>query len=97
MECPTVVYIRPRGNPIIFIDHLLISLAFLHLGDTACNTPYTDPPQEVGYYASPSGLNLQKIICLSLSCVQHEPLSYNQQHRPTQKHHKGNPGCAVGL
>jgi hypothetical protein len=97
MECPTVVYIRPRGYPIIFIGHRPISLAFLHLGDIACNPPHIDPSHEVGYYAFSSGLNLQKIVCLSLSCVQHEPLSYNQQHRPTQKHRKGNPGCAVGL
>jgi hypothetical protein len=88
---------KAQGNPIIFIPHLLISLAFLHSGGTTCNTLHTDPPQEVGYYASPSGPNLQKIISLSLSCVSHEPLNYNQQHRPTQKHHKGNPGCAVGL
>jgi hypothetical protein len=85
------------GNPIILIDQLLVSLAFLHSGDTTCNPPHTDPPQKVGYYASPNGPNLQKIVCLSLSYVQHEPLSYNQQHRPTQKHHKGNPRCAVGL
>jgi hypothetical protein len=65
-ECPTVVYIRPKGYPIIFIDHLPISLAFLHSGDIACNPPHTDPPQEVGYYASPSGPNLQKIVSLSL-------------------------------
>jgi hypothetical protein len=33
-ECPTVVYIRSRGNPITFI-----SLTPLHLGDATCNTP----------------------------------------------------------
>jgi hypothetical protein len=56
-----VVYIRPRGNPTIFIE-----LALLHSGDTTCNTPHTDPSQEVGYYASQSDPNLQKIV--SLSC-----------------------------
>jgi hypothetical protein len=25
-----------------------------------------------------------------------EPSSYDQGHRPTQKHHENNPGCAVG-
>jgi hypothetical protein len=66
MEHPTVEYIRPRGYPIISIDHLPISLAFLHSGDFACNPPHKDPLQEVGYYASPSGTNLQKIACPSL-------------------------------
>jgi hypothetical protein len=56
-SAPTVVYIRPRGNPIIH-SHLLISLAFLHSGDIACNPPHIDPPQKVGYYASPSIPNL---------------------------------------
>jgi hypothetical protein len=56
------VYIMPRGNPIIFI-----SLAFLHSGDATCNTPHTDPSQEVGYYTSQSGPNLQKSVSLSLS------------------------------
>jgi hypothetical protein len=55
-----VVYIKPRGNPIIFI-----SLALLHLGDTTCNTPHTNPSQEVGCYTSQSGPNLQKIVSLS--------------------------------
>jgi hypothetical protein len=68
MECPTVVYIRPRGYPIISIDHLPISLAFLHSGDLACNPSHIDPPQEVVYYASLSGTNLQKIACPSLVC-----------------------------
>jgi hypothetical protein len=54
------------GEPHHFHSHLLISLAFLYLGDTTCNTPHIDPPQEVGYYASSSGLNLQKIVSLSL-------------------------------
>jgi hypothetical protein len=65
-----VVYIRPRGSPIIFIPstYLSTSLAFLRSGDTTCNTPHTDPHQEVGYYASQSGPNLQKITCLYLSC-----------------------------
>jgi hypothetical protein len=40
--------------------------------------------------------NLQKIAYFSFSCSKHEPLSYNQQYRPTQKHRKGIPGCAVG-
>jgi hypothetical protein len=75
--------------PIISIDDLPISLVFLHSEDITCNPPHIDPPQEVGYYASLSGPNLQKINCLSLSRVQHEPLSYNQQHRPTQKYRKG--------
>jgi hypothetical protein len=66
MECPTVEYIRPRGYPIISIDHLPISLAFLHSGDFTCNPPHKDPHQEVGYYASPSGPNLLKIDCPSL-------------------------------
>jgi hypothetical protein len=66
MECPTVEYIRPRGYPIISIDHLPISLAFLHSGDFTCNPPHKDPPQEVGYYTSPSGPSLQKIACPSL-------------------------------
>jgi hypothetical protein len=60
------MYIRPRGYPIISIDHLPISLAFLHSGDLACNPPHIDPPQEVGYYASLSGPNVQKIACPSL-------------------------------
>jgi hypothetical protein len=59
------MYIRPRGNPIIFI----ISLALLHSGDATSNTPHIDPSQEVVYYASQSGPNLQKIACLSLSLV----------------------------
>jgi hypothetical protein len=67
--------------------HLLVSLVSLHSGDTTCNTPHTDPPQDIGYYASPSGSNLQKIAYLSLVLP---------AHRPTQKHLKGNPGCAVG-
>jgi hypothetical protein len=58
-----VEYIRLRGYPIISINHLPISLAFLHSGDFTCNPPHKDPPQEVGYYASPSGPNLQKISC----------------------------------
>jgi hypothetical protein len=66
MECHTVVYIRPRGYPIICVDHLPISLAFLHSGDLACNPPHIDPSQEVGYYASLSGPNLQQIACPSL-------------------------------
>jgi hypothetical protein len=53
-----VEYIRPRGYPIISIDHLLNSLAFLHTGDFSCNLPHKDPHQEVGYYASQSGPNL---------------------------------------
>jgi hypothetical protein len=53
-----VEYIRPRGYPIISIDHLPISLAFLRSRDFTCNPPHKDPPQEVGYYASPSGPNL---------------------------------------
>jgi hypothetical protein len=65
MECPTVVYIRPKGYPIIFIDHRPISLAFLHPRDIACNPPHIDPPQKVGYYASLSGPNPQKIVSLS--------------------------------
>jgi hypothetical protein len=65
-SAPTVEYIRPRGYPIISIDHLPISLAFLHSRDLTCNPPQIDPPQEVGYYASPSGLNLQKISYPSL-------------------------------
>jgi hypothetical protein len=58
---------KAQGKPIIFIPDLLISLANLHSGDTTCNPPHTDPPQEVGYYTSPSDPNLQKIVCLSLS------------------------------
>jgi hypothetical protein len=50
--------IRPRRYPIISINHLLISLAFLQTGDFSCNLPHKDPHQEVGYYASPSGPNL---------------------------------------
>jgi hypothetical protein len=61
-----VVYIRPMGYPSISIDHLPISLAFLHSGDLVCNPSHIDPSQEVGYYASLSGLNLQKITCPSL-------------------------------
>jgi hypothetical protein len=38
---------------IISIVHLPISLAFLHSGDFTVNPPHKDPPQEVGYYASP--------------------------------------------
>jgi hypothetical protein len=53
-----VEYIRPRGYPIISIDHLLISLASLHSGDFTCNPTLKDPLQEVGYYSSPSGPNL---------------------------------------
>jgi hypothetical protein len=55
------VYIRHRGNPIIFI-----LLAPLHSGDATCNAPHIDLSQEVGYYASQSGPNLLKIVCLSL-------------------------------
>jgi hypothetical protein len=61
-----VVYIRPRGYPIISIDHLLISLAFLHSRDFVCNPPHIDPSQEVGYYTSLSSPNLHKITCPSL-------------------------------
>ena len=96
-EVPNNRVYKAQGVPHHFHSHLPISLASLHPGDIACNPPHIDPHQEVGYYASPSGPNLQKIVCLSVSCIQHEPLSYNQQHRPTQKHRKGNPGCAVGL
>jgi hypothetical protein len=53
-----VEYIRHRGYPIISIDHLPISLAFLHSGDFTCNPPHKDPHQELGYYASLSSLNL---------------------------------------
>jgi hypothetical protein len=36
-------------------------------------------------------------IRLSLSLVpKREPSSYDPRHRPTQKHHEGTPGCAVG-
>jgi hypothetical protein len=38
--------------------------------------------------ASPSCPNLHKIVC-HLSWIPHEPLSYSQQHRPTQKDHEG--------
>jgi hypothetical protein len=39
-ECPTVVYIRPRGDPIIFM-----SLAPLHSRNTTCkHTTHTKPP-----------------------------------------------------
>jgi hypothetical protein len=62
-SAPTVVYIRPRGTP----PFSSISSVFLHSGDATCNKPHTDPPQEIGYYASQSGPNLQKITCLSLS------------------------------
>jgi hypothetical protein len=68
MECPTVEYIRPRGYPIISIDHIPILLAFLHSGDFTCNPLHKDPPLEVGYYTSLSGSNLQKIACPSLVC-----------------------------
>jgi hypothetical protein len=74
-----VEYIRPREYPSISIDHLPISLAFLHSGDLTCNPPHIDPPHEVGYYASQNSLNLQKIACPSLV----------HQHCPTQKHRKG--------
>jgi hypothetical protein len=67
MECPTVMYIRPRGYPFISIDHLPISLAFLHSGHFACNPPHIDPSQEVGYYASLGSPNLQKIDCPSFA------------------------------
>jgi hypothetical protein len=88
-ECPTVEYIRPGGTlSFPSIDHLPISLAFLHPVDFPCNLLHKDPHQEVGYYTSPSGPNLQKIVC-RLSCVPHEPLSYSQQHRPIQKHREG--------
>jgi hypothetical protein len=66
MECPTVVYIRPRGYPIISIKHLPISLAFLHPGDLTYNPPHIGPSQEVGYYTPLSGPNLQKIVWPSL-------------------------------
>jgi hypothetical protein len=53
-ECPTVVYIRPRGTP-----SFSSQLAPLHSGNTTCkHTTHTKPPQEVGYYASQSGPNL---------------------------------------
>jgi hypothetical protein len=66
MECPTVKYIRPRGYLIISIDHLPMSLAFPHSGDFACNPLDKDPSQKVGYYASLSGPNLEKIAFPSL-------------------------------
>jgi hypothetical protein len=72
-ECPTVMYIRPRGNPIIFI-----SLASLHSGDTTCkHTIHIKPHQEIGYYALQSGSNLQKIARLSL------PRAHDTNHRVT--------------
>jgi hypothetical protein len=62
---PTVEYIRPSRYPIISIDNLLAPLAFLHSGDFTYNPPHKDPPKDVGYYAYPSGPNLQKIACPS--------------------------------
>jgi hypothetical protein len=53
-----MVEYKAQGYPIISVDHLPISLAFLHSGDLAFNPPHIDPPQEVGYYASQSGPNL---------------------------------------
>ncbi|KAL5663299.1 hypothetical protein ACJX0J_023407, partial [Zea mays] len=47
---------------------------------------------EVGYYASPSGPNLYKIV-YRLSCALHEPSSYSQQHRPIQKRLEGFYTC----
>jgi hypothetical protein len=90
-KCPTIRYIRPRGHPIknrSFISHTLSSLAFSILENSPCNLPHKDPHQEVGCYASQSGPNLQKIV-YRLLCVSHEPLSYDQRHRPTQKHLEG--------
>jgi hypothetical protein len=81
------VYKAQRGSHLFHLK----SLAPLHSGDASCNTPHTNPPQEVGYYASQSSPNLQKITCLSLSCSEHEPLSYIQQHCPTQKAPQGYP------
>jgi hypothetical protein len=55
-ECPTAVYIRPKGIPII-----LISLAHLHSGDTTFEHPtHTKPPQEVGYYAPQAAQTCRK-------------------------------------
>jgi hypothetical protein len=73
--------------------HFHLILAPLHSGNTTCkHITYTKPPHEVGYYASQSGPNLQKIVRLSFSCIRHKPSSYNQRHRPIQKHHEGTPG-----
>jgi hypothetical protein len=71
MYRPTVEYIRPRGHPIkntSLISRLLSSLAPLELENHLVTHHIKDPHQEVGYYASLSGLNLYKIVHY-LSCV----------------------------
>jgi hypothetical protein len=79
---------KPRGHPIerqVIHQPSTQFSSILHTREFSCNPPHKDPHQEVGCYVSQSGPNLQKIVG-RLSCVAHEPLSYNQQHRPTQKH-----------
>jgi hypothetical protein len=75
-----IEYIRPRGHPlkhISLISHLLSSLASLVLENSPVTYHIKDPHQDVGYYASQSGLNLYKIVCC-LSCIYHEPSSYSR-------------------
>jgi hypothetical protein len=87
---------KAQGELHHFKSHLPISLALLHLGDIACNPPHIGPPQEVGYYAFPSGPNLLKIACSSLV---HPARTIELKSIATfyQKYRTGNPGCAVGL
>jgi hypothetical protein len=64
-----VEYIRPRGHPLkdnSLIRCLLDSLVSVILENSLVTHHIKDPYQEVGCYASLSGLNLYKIVhCLS--------------------------------
>jgi hypothetical protein len=87
-EYPTVVYIRPRWIPIIFI-----SLAPLHSGDTTCkHTTYKGTPGSRVLRSIKRSEPAKNHPTLSSSCLWHEPSSYDLQHRPIQKHHEGTPG-----
>jgi hypothetical protein len=87
-EYPTVVYIRPRGVPIIFI-----LLAPLHSGDTTCkHTTYKGTPESRVLRSSKRPEPAENRPTLSSSCLWHEPSSYNLRHRSTQKHHEGTLG-----
>ena len=62
MYCPTVEYIRPRGQPFRTIDPITqpsTSTLCILYSESYLVTPYTKHThQDVGYYASLSGPNL---------------------------------------
>jgi hypothetical protein len=80
-----VVYIRPGGTPTIFI-----SLTAHH--SSSHNTE--KPPHEVGYYASQSDPNLLKLVCFPPRATT-RTIESQSVTPSTQKHHEGNPRCAV--